>query len=78
MYPPQTETFRLPSEFWNGLIQILGLLTRSRIAALAFDQPGRYVADSLAPLIRVSRLAGSEPGRCLESSNPGRVAGQPG
>lgn len=63
MYPPQTEILRLPSEFWNGLIQILGLLTRSRIAALAFDQPGRYVADRLAPLIaQVGSLVQSREG----------------
>lgn len=63
MYPPQTETLRLPSEFWNDLNQISGLLTRSRIAALAFDQPGRYVADSLAPLIaQVGSLVQSREG----------------
>jgi hypothetical protein len=47
----QTETIALPSEFWDDLKQILGLLTQSRIAALTFDQPGHYVADKLAPLI---------------------------
>jgi hypothetical protein len=47
----QTETITLPSEFWNDLKQILGLLTQSRIAALTFEQPSHYVADKLAPLI---------------------------
>jgi tetratricopeptide (TPR) repeat protein len=50
-YQPQAETITLPSEFWNDLEQILGLLTQSRIAALPFDQSGHYVADKLAPLI---------------------------
>lgn len=45
----QTETITLPSEFWNDLKQILGLLTQSRIAALTFEQPGHYVADSSRP-----------------------------
>ena len=50
-YQPQSETITLPSEFWNDLKQILGLLAQSRIAALTFEQPGHYVADKLAPLI---------------------------
>ena len=49
-YQPQTETIALPSEFWDDLKQILGLLTQSRIAGLTIDQPGHYVADKLAPL----------------------------
>ncbi|MGI8569235.1 MAG: hypothetical protein ACR2KT_09315 [Methylocella sp.] len=41
-YQPQTETIALPPAFWNDLKQILGLLTQSRLAALTYDQPGRY------------------------------------
>jgi hypothetical protein len=55
-YQPQTETVALPSEFWNDLKQILGLLTQSRIASLTFDRYGHYVADKLAPLIVQVRL----------------------
>jgi hypothetical protein len=51
-YQPQTETIALPPEFWND--QILGLLTQSRIAALA---------DKLAPLIaQVRALVQSKEG----------------
>jgi hypothetical protein len=50
-YQPQSGTITLPSEFWNDLKQILGLLAHSRIAALTYEQPGHYVADKLTPLI---------------------------
>jgi hypothetical protein len=59
----QTETIALPSEFWDDLKQILGLLVQSRIAALTFDQSGHYVADKLAPLItQVRALVESKEG----------------
>jgi tetratricopeptide (TPR) repeat protein len=54
-YQAQTETIALPPEFWSDLKQILGLLTQSRLTELTFDQPGRYVADKLDPLIKQVR-----------------------
>jgi tetratricopeptide (TPR) repeat protein len=54
-YKLQTETIDLPSEFWNDLKEILGLLAQSRIAAITFNQSGHYVADKLAPLIAQAR-----------------------
>jgi hypothetical protein len=76
-YLPQTETLALPELFWNDLKQIVGLLTQTRFAELTFDQSGHYIADKRAP-DRAGPHAGSEPGRRLESGNPGRSAGQPG
>ena len=57
-----TETVALPSVFWDDLKQILGLLIQSRIAEVT-DQPGRYVADKLTPLIaQVGSLVKSKEG----------------
>jgi tetratricopeptide (TPR) repeat protein len=62
-YQPPTETIALPVEFWSDLKQILGLLTRNRLAELTFGQEGHYVADRLAPLIvQVRALAESKEG----------------
>jgi hypothetical protein len=59
----QSETIELPPVFWSDLKQILGLLVQSRIATLAFDQSGHYVADRLAPLIaQVRALVESKEG----------------
>jgi|ERR1700730_17283850 hypothetical protein len=62
-YQPQAETIALPTEFWSDLKQILGLLTQTRLAELAFGQEGHCVADRLAPLItQVRALADSREG----------------
>jgi hypothetical protein len=58
-YPRQTETVALPEAFWTDLKQILGLLTRSRLAELTFY----YTADRLKPLItQVRALVDSKGG----------------
>jgi hypothetical protein len=77
-YQFQTETVALPEAFWSDLKQIFGLLTQTRLAELTFDQPGRFVADKLAPLIEQVRALAESKVRCLEPRYASWGAVQPG
>jgi hypothetical protein len=71
-YQPQTETIARPEAFWDDLKQILGLLSQTRLAEIAFGQEGHYVVDRLAPLIaQVRKLVQSKEGLW----NPKTLAG---